>query len=372
MEDPIVENQTESPRGSSSPEAAGENLSEKNLSEKNLSRKNPPKKSSSEKSSPEKNLPEKRAAGGGRALAKSHLEKGQDLLPVFLSRFDREETRRAYRADLEAFFRAGAVDLSLAREATFLHVNDHLRKLSEQGLRPATIRRRIAAIRGFFSWLLALEVIEANPAEKELTRSVRSGAGGRKRQVDVLSEAQAGALLEATTEAGEAAARDRAIIKTLLYCVLRRSEAAAMDVAHVRPLSHYWVLDLPVAKGGSGEYVKIPAKVVEEIDRMKETYGIEEGPLWRSFSNRNRGDRITPQSVYRIVRRTARRAGLPDIGAHVLRHTGCTLAIESGASLRQVKTHARHENVETTMVYLHQRDKLSDSAADHIRVPDGD
>jgi integrase len=71
-----------------------------------------------------------------------------------------------------------------------------------------------------------------------------------------------------------------------------------------------------------------------------------------------------------MVKRTAERAGLPDIGAHVLRHTGCTLAIDSGATIQQVKTHARHKDIDTTMNYIHQRDKLRDSAADHINLDD--
>lgn len=293
-----------------------------------------------------------------------------NLLPVYLQRYDREQTRRAYHTDLKQFFGTTHVDLALAREATFLHVNRHLEQLEERGLKPSTMQRRLAAVRGFFDWLEALELVERNPADRQLVRRVRS-ASHKDRTMTVLTRPQAQALLQATGEAGEAAMRDRALIEVLLHCVLRRSEAAAMDASHIRPLGHYWVLDLPRAKGGSDQYVKIPTPVVETVEDMKDVYGIAEGPLWRSFSNRNRDERISANAVYEIVRRTAQRAGLPEIGAHALRHTGCTLALESGASLQQVKTHARHKNLETTMVYLHQRDKLRDSAADHINVSGG-
>ena len=145
-----------------------------------------------------------------------------------------------------------------------------------------------------------------------------------------------------------------------------------MDADHVRPLGHYWILDLPLAKGGADQYVKIPAHVVEEIEDMKTVYGIKNGPLWRSLSNNGRGKRLSPAAIYEIVKRTALRAGLPDdIGAHTLRHTGCTLAIEAGASLKQVQAHARHKKIETTMTYVHQRDRLRDSAADFIHLKNG-
>ncbi len=143
-----------------------------------------------------------------------------------------------------------------------------------------------------------------------------------------------------------------------------------MDVRHIRSAGPYWVLDLPRTKGGTGEYVKIPAHLVESLNTMQEHYGIEKGPFWRSLSkNSSRGNRMSPAAIYEVVRRTARRAGLDTtIGAHTLRHTGCTLAIESGASLQQVQTHARHKRIETTMTYIHQRDKLKDSAADYIKL----
>jgi integrase len=141
-----------------------------------------------------------------------------------------------------------------------------------------------------------------------------------------------------------------------------------MDVEHVRPLGRYWILDLPEAKGGTDQYVKIPDHVVEAIEDMKDHRNIESGPLWRSISNRNRGDRLTADAIYKLVKRTAERAELPDIGAHALRHTGCTLAIDSGASIQQVQTHARHKDIDTTMTYVHQRNKLRDSAADHISL----
>ncbi len=142
-----------------------------------------------------------------------------------------------------------------------------------------------------------------------------------------------------------------------------------MDFEHVRPLGRYWVLDIPEAKGGADQYVKIPDHVVEEIDGVRREYGYASGPVWRSLSNNSRGNRLTPESIYRIVRNCAVRGGLSvEIGAHTLRHTGCTLAIENGATLQQVQDHARHKKIETTMVYIHQRDRLRDSAADFINI----
>lgn len=314
-------------------------------------------------------------------ISLSQFTDDANLIPLYLQRFDRPHTRRSYRSDLSAFFDSDYVDLELARQASFLYVNQHIEELQEQGRKASTIRRRVAAIRGFYDWLLALEAVERNPADKNLIRKVRT-PNRRDQSITFLTKAQAEQLIEATAwvwrkkgneqvkQPNPAHLRDRALIMTLLHCVLRRSEAADMDVRHIRPLGHYWVVDLPTTKGGTGQYVKMPARVVEAVDEMRAHFEIESGPLWRSTSNRNRGDRLTPDSIYKMVKRTAARAELPDVGAHTLRHTGCTLAIDSGASIQQVQTHARHKDIDTTMTYVHQRDKLRDSAADYIHLDD--
>lgn len=292
----------------------------------------------------------------------------QDLLPLYLQRFDRSNTQRAYKNDLVQFFGTDRVTLEMALSITFVQVNKYIAALQSDGYAASTLKRRIAAIRGFYDWLVALGVIEQNPAHRQVLRRIRS-TRQRDKSITYLTSEQASRLITATQDASEAAVRDRVLILTLLHCVLRRAEAALMDVEHIRPLGHYWVLDIPEAKGGTDQYVKVPANVVEEIDQMKSHYNIAQGPLWRSLSNNSRGNRLSPHSIYRIVKKTAQRAGLSDeIGAHTLRHTGCTLALEAGATLQQVQTHARHKNIETTMLYLHQSDKLRDSAADYIHV----
>jgi len=288
------------------------------------------------------------------------------LLDTYLLKFDRPATRRAYRSDLTDFFGTSEITIAQALDVSFVSVNQYIASLEAAGSKASTIRRRVAAIRGFFDWLEALGAIEKNPAHRQLIRKIKS-VRNKDRVLVVLTSEQANQLL---TTAKNQSVRDHAMMATMLHCVLRRSEVADMNVDHIRLVGKYWVLDLPSTKGGADQYVKIPDHVVSVIEEHKEHYGIASGPLWRSHARRNPGGRLTPTSIYRIVRNTAVAAGLPEIGAHTLRHTGCTLAIDNGASLQQVQTHARHKQIETTMVYVHQRDRLRDSAADFIQLDD--
>ncbi|GIV62368.1 MAG: integrase [Rhodothermaceae bacterium] len=292
-----------------------------------------------------------------------------NLLQLYLLKFDRTSTQIAYQRDLRDFFKTDHVALQEVLSIDFIQMNEYISELEKQGYKASTIKRKLAAIRGFFDWLIALGVLNQNPAHKQLVRKIRQ-IDHRNRRILYLTGDEARRLIEATSKSGKARVRDRALILTLLYCVLRRSEAAAMDVEHLRPLGRYWVLDIPHAKGGADQYVKVPDRIVEEIERMKQHYGITTGPLWRSLSPNNRNGRLSPHSIYTIVRKAAERAGLSRIGAHTLRHTGCTLAIEAGATIQQVQNHARHKSIETTMTYVHQRDRLRDSAADFINIDD--
>lgn len=60
---------------------------------------------------------------------------------------------------------------------------------------------------------------------------------------------------------------------------------------------------------------------------------------------------ITTDAVQKVIRRACRRAGLPDSGAHVLRHTLASRLLESGGSLKEVADVLRHRSLETTRIY---------------------
>ena len=288
-----------------------------------------------------------------------------DLVPLYLLRFDRENTRRAYRRDIGAFFGSEVVTLEMAAAVTFADVNESLRALDRAGKSPATQRRSLASLRGFFGWLVALGFLDLNPADRHLVRKVPKPSGGL---VTVLTRDQARRLLAAVDLDRETGPRDHALVSVLLHCVLRRSEASAMNVGDVRQTGPHTVLHIHRAKGGADQVVNVPAATARTLAAFVESQGYGSGPVWRSFStNASSGRRLSGSSIYKIVRTLGERAGIPDrVGAHTLRHTGCTLAIEGGASLQQVQHHARHKSVETTMRYVHQRDRLANNAADFI------
>jgi len=290
-----------------------------------------------------------------------------DLVPLYLMRFDRPNTRRAYRNDLQSFFGTPIVTLGLATQITFGDVNEALARFEADGKSPATRRRFIATLRGFFAWLTALGFIDVNPADRHLVRRIPKTAD-EDGLITVLTRDEALRMLATIDLDKRTGHRDFALVSTLLHCVLRRSEAAAMNVEDIGQVGEHTVLTIRQAKGGANQTIKVPDRLAATLSTYLEGSGYRSGPVWRSFStNGSAGKRLSPSYIYRIVNRLAGAAGIRNtVGAHTLRHTGCTLAIEGGASLQQVQSHARHKNIETTMRYVHQRDRLANSAADFI------
>jgi len=289
-----------------------------------------------------------------------------DLVTEFLASVDAPNTRRAYRADVRAFVK----HVENVQTVAPAEVGNFVESMQRNGRAPSTVRRRLSAVRRFYDWMVAQGEIENNPARTyRLDLSEPSRASASDVTVRTLSRSETEQLVRAAREAGESAARDRALILTVVYGALRRAEVAAMDVEHVRPLGRHWVIDLPSGEAWSSAYVKVPGLVVDAIDAVQSAYDIDEGAIWRSLSNRNRGDRMTPDAIYKVVQRTADRAGIANVDVDTLRHTGLRLAVEAGASLQQVQAHARLQHAASVEKYASDTasgGRLGESAVDFV------
>lgn len=267
----------------------------------------------------------------------THIHVDTDLIDRFLSKYERSNTIRIYRYHLTRFFGMKSVTLKEAAAVTTEYVNKQIEE-AENMLAPATVEGFVTATIIFFDWLCAMDVIRKNPANKHLIRKWRK-TSGNQRKIFALSKEESQRLLDATLVGSlhdhcNAAKRNHAIVLTLLNCLLRRSEIGAMNVEHIRSLHGHWVIDLPETKGGVNQFVKVPVHVMKEIREMRIFYGIESGPLWRSMEGPTKGKRLGTRQICNIVKQAAKRAGLPpEISTHTLRHTGCTLALEAGATL---------------------------------------
>jgi integrase/recombinase XerC len=270
-----------------------------------------------------------------------HLRAERNLSP---------HTRRAYRADvaqLAEFLgqaaRPADVDaLDVRRWLASLHGRRH----------PATLSRKLAALRTFFRFLVREGDCRLDP-----TAGI-PGPRAAKRLPRPLPVDDCVALAEAPAPpgadaGGEKVLRDRALVELLYGAGLRVSEAAALDVRD---------LDLQrgdvrvMGKGGKERVVPLPemarAALAAYLGRRRAP-GLLGQPLFTSLRPRRDGPRrLGVRDVRRVLRARARRVGIADrVHPHRLRHSYATHLLDMGADLREIQELLGHASLSTTEKY---------------------
>lgn len=171
-----------------------------------------------------------------------------------------------------------------------------------------------------------------------------------------LSRAEADAL---RVEAQRRGARSYALAQLLLGTGLRVSEVCRADTGDITTDGDYDVL-LVTRKGGKRGRVRLPAAVVRAL---RVYIGDRRGPLFLL----DNGNRMTRRMVDYHLSTMARAAGITKrISPHSLRHTAATLALNAGASLRDVQVQLGHARPDTTARYDQARRELDNRAADAL------
>jgi integrase/recombinase XerC len=269
----------------------------------------------------------------------------RDLLRTFLAGRT-PSTLAAYSQDLDAFARfRGSIDArAAAADLVAQHhgeangiVMDWRAAMVEQKLSPATINRRLAAVRslvqvanvvGFIDWTLDVENVK-----RKAYRDTRGP--GR-----VLFDA---AVSNASAREDGKGVRDAALLRLLHDRGLRRQEVLALDLEDV---------DLDgatvsvVGKGSTEkEQLTISKQTKEALASWIAVRGAEPGPLFLNFDRSGKRGRLTGAGLYLICRAHGFRP-------HGLRHLAITEALDrTQGNVRAVRQFSRHRNVETLLIY---------------------
>jgi integrase/recombinase XerC len=212
-----------------------------------------------------------------------------------------------------------------------------LAHLHARGLEPASIGRKLAAVRAFYRFLVRRDVLERSPAGS--LRGPRQGV----KLAPVLPIDETAVLLDGAPPDPRAAA-----VLELLYATgLRVSELAGADLEDVDPAARTIRV---VGKGAKERIVPYGAAASSALDAYLERRGRARGPLLLNA----RGRRLGVRSLYEIVRRAARRAGIVRrVSPHTLRHSFATHLLDAGADLRLIQDLLGHSRLSTTQRYTH-------------------
>jgi integrase/recombinase XerD len=271
----------------------------------------------------------------------------EGFLALLAARRSRQ-TVEAYRRDLADAAKVLGKPLG---SASTDDLERYLAELRSRGLAPATVARRLAALRSFYRHLVLVGTRGDNPAAE--LRPPR-----RQRHLPhPLSPAEAERLIEAAGGVKPRDLRDRALVELLYGAGLRVSEAVGLERAGI-DLENRIVRCL--GKGDKERIVPIGRPAAEALRRYQARGRpfLERRPRPELFLNA-RGGALTRAGAFLILRRLAEVAGLEParIHPHLLRHSFATHLLEGGADLRSVQEMLGHADLSTTELYTHVSDK---------------
>jgi integrase/recombinase XerD len=280
-------------------------------------------------------------------------------------------TIAAYGCDLRAFTAglaaAGRPDADRAWREGPVPAREFLAALSRppRVLRPSSHRRKAAALRAFYRFLLGEGTLERDIASLlEMPRQARQ-------LPDTLDVTQVGALLGAPDPATPLGIRDRALLELLYAAGLRISEALRLDLDDISLAAAQVRV---IGKGDRERQLPIGELAVDWLAR----YLADVRPAWLAAAQARsggrsaargggrsaarggplfispRGSRLSRMSAWRIIRSAALAGGVSGhVTPHTLRHSFATHLLEGGADLRVVQELLGHASITTTQLYTH-------------------
>jgi|HigsolmetaAR203D_1030402.scaffolds.fasta_scaffold15214_2 tyrosine recombinase XerC/tyrosine recombinase XerD len=227
------------------------------------------------------------------------------------------------------------------------HLTDYLMRLKQQGKSPATVARATVAIRSFFQFLYREKEIDADPSQL-------LGVPKRERRLPkAMTMEEVERLLDIPDDATPQAARDKAMLELLYATGMRVSELLSLDLSDLQ-LNMGFVRCF--GKGSKERIVpvgKTAIRCLEAYLNGRRAELLNGNSASAVFVNR-RGQRLTRQGFWKIVKRRAEEAGIRKvITPHTLRHSFATHLLENGADLRAVQVMLGHADIGTTQIYTH-------------------
>jgi integrase/recombinase XerD len=234
-----------------------------------------------------------------------------------------------------------------AADVTPDEIISYLEQVKKDGLNARSVNRGLAAVRGFFKFLLREKRIDANPLANIGLAKVWA------RLPDTLSKEEMNLLLAQPGMKNPAAIRDTAMMELMYATGIRVSEIIALTMNSINWQVGYLVV---MGKGGKERIVPIGRSAYNclcEYVNQERSKLIKEQKTNILFLNRS-GYGLTRQGFWKIVRRYVLRAGLnKKVHPHTFRHSFASHLLEGGADLRSVQIMLGHADIATTQIYTH-------------------
>ena len=221
----------------------------------------------------------------------------------------------------------------------------------------STINTYLIALRNFFKFL------QYEGIYKDITENIKNLTDTNLHKRDALTADECKKLLNEAKDL-----REKTIVALTLSCGLRANEVVNIRISDFEVKNGTIILYV-LGKGRSGkqDYVVVPDMVMDIIREYSKAYGITDY-LFVSVSRNNTGNKLTTQSIRRIVNKMYERSNLKTdkITLHSLRHSFGTIAIQNGENIRDVSKAMRHKSLDTTSIYLHDLEMINNKCSNTV------
>jgi len=281
----------------------------------------------------------------------------EEQLLAFLSHLEKEyryseNTVAAYRNDLGQFLEyvegqagsrlndwAAVADEDIESYLTFM-------KHKDQPYASSTIARKVAAIKSFYNYLTSQGIVDENPTIDIDSPKVK------KRLPQTLSFHEVERLLEAPT-GGDTPKnlRDITLLKVLYETGMRVTEVVSIQLEDVdldratlsSPTRQGEARAIPLAEDTLALLVKYLAQGRPQLVKDQSE---------RALFLNHRGEKLTRQGLWLIIKGYARQAGLnTEVTPHTLRHSFAVHRLSKGSKLEDIQRLLGHANISTTQIY---------------------
>jgi len=293
---------------------------------------------------------------GPRAAAKAvtfvrHGRDGQDFpasVRDFLDRLARSgaspNTVSGYRKDLARFaawFRETAGEEPDPAKVTSVDLREWQSFMRTRGRRPNTVNRRMKAVKAWLRWAVEEGLAPRLP---DFPRDVPQG----RKAPQALERAEVNRLLRELEKEGDA--RDKALVRLMLSCGLRLSEACGLRAEDVSLDGRQAAVTVRRGKGGKWREIPLPPEARKALAAWfeeRERKGIRSEWL---FPGKDPSEHLSANAGWRAVKKYAWRARIPHLHPHALRHTCATNMLRGGVDIVTAAEILGHARLDATRI----------------------
>jgi len=280
-----------------------------------------------------------------------------------------ENTRRAYRSDINHFLNAGR-----RLPATVEALVEYLEASAYQ-VNVRTLKRRIIAIRQWHKLAGHPDPTDHDSVRKTL-KGITRKHGVPKQQALAMTLQDIDQIVSHLNEQpGLAPARDKALILVGFFGAFRRSELVGLKWEQIRFVKEGVTIELPRSKtdqGGEGQRCVIPVGPknrcpMQALLNWRSESEQFSGYVFRRFSPKGsiQAQAISADRCNTVIKKIAADAGLAgaqQMSAHSLRRGFATESARHGASMPAIQRHGRWKSTQTVLEYIEAGREFSDSA----------